>query len=222
MNIKFISICIASLSTIALQNAVPQSLGPADISGFGKDHPVQASITDISTSICRVVSSTEARSQHQDVKFSGRAIFENRSRKAVILYKHPFVLTVRIASSPMDLTSGPFVAGFDGDRMAISSTPKQTSIDDFAIIGPGKRYAITTYTMAPIMAASDTPQLKNTGKYWVQLGLDARPDAFYYEPTVREDFIRTWKNRGELVEFVLAKPFVVTLTLDSNVPLCKE
>lgn len=207
---------------IVARVAVCQGLEPVDISGFGKNQTIQASVADVSISVCKAVSSQDGALHHYDIELSGTAIFENHSRRAAILYKHPFVLTTRIGASPRDLASGRFLAGLDGDRMAISSTPKQVSITDFALIGPGKRYASTVSTTVPLVADSNTSRLQTSGKYWVQLGIDARPDKFYFEPTIQKAFARKWRKQGELVEFVLAKSFLVNITLDPHVPLCKE
>lgn len=49
-------------------------------------------------------------------------------------------MTERVAASPEDFALGKYVAGFDGDRMAISGELKQVSIGDFEVIRPGESY----------------------------------------------------------------------------------
>ena len=194
---------------------------PVDISGFGKEHPIQASVTRVSSSECKAVDLRTGVLYDYDITLSGTVIFENRSRKAAILYKGFFPLTGRVAASPKDIASGKFVAGFDGDRMAIGSEPKQVSIDDFAIIGPGESYESAVSAIVAGSAKVETDLLHLPGKYWVQLGIDARPDEFYFDPGTEKDFKNKWRSRGHLVDFILTEPFPIDVALDPNAPLCK-
>jgi hypothetical protein len=219
---KLLLVCIGLLSIIAPQNAVCQGLGPVDTSGFAKDHPVQASVTEVSTSACRIISAQDGALHHYDITLSGKAKFVNHSQKPAILVKQPFILTVRIAASIKDLTSGKYIAGLDGDRMAISSMPQPVSIYDFELVDPGRRYLTNVSTTVPLRPKSDLVGRKSIGKYWVQLGIDARPDAFYYEPSAQKEFARKWRKRGKLVDFVLTKPFLIDVALGSNTPICKQ
>lgn len=64
--------------------------------------------------------------------------------------------------------------------------------------------------------------LHTPGKYWVQLGIDARPDKFYFEGGAEKDFRRKWQSRGRLVEFILTKPFPIDVMLTPKAPACNE
>lgn len=221
MNAKLLSILVAlPILAVAAQDVGFRTLEPVDISAFGKQHVMQASVKDISTSVCRVMQDGTFHSY--DVNISGAVSFENHSRENAILYKRAFVLTARMAASLNDLASGRFISGFDGDRIAISGLPEQVSMKDFALIRAGKTYTSTVRTMVPLfMRDSIQSDPQSTGTYWVQLGLDARPDAFYYDTRAQTEFSRRWRNQGELIEFVLTKPFSLYLILGPNTPVCE-
>src|SRR5208283_4688541 len=198
-----------------------QTLAPVDISGFGKDRPIQASVIHVSSSECKAVHLQGDVLSHYDIKLSGTVIFENRSPRAAIFYKNFFVLTERVAAAPNDIASGKFVSGFDADRMAISDTPKKISINDFIVVGPGESYTSTISAIVAASGGSKTPLLHTPGNYWVQLGIDARPDEFYFNPATEKDFMHRWESRGRLVDFIMTKPFSVDIKLDVDAPLCK-
>jgi hypothetical protein len=204
-----------------------QTLAPVDISAFGKHRPIQAAVTNVTTSECRgsayfKAGTTGYDDLSYDVHLSGNMVFKNRSRRAVMLYKDfDPAMTERVAVSPEDAALGKYVAGLDGDRMAISGEPKKVSIDDFVVIKPGESYTATI--RANVRASVDVEKpLHNPGKYWIQLGVDARPDEFYFNPEAEKDFRRKWQPRGYLVEFILADLFSIEIRLDPNAPACKD
>lgn len=126
-----------------------QNLAPVDIFGCGKDHPIQAVITQISSSECKGANYIKNGESHYDdasydVHVSANVSFKNRSPRPVLLYKNfnP-AMTERVASSPKDIALGKYITGFDGDRIAISGEPKEISIDDFVSINPGESYTTT-------------------------------------------------------------------------------
>jgi hypothetical protein len=202
-------------------------LEPVDISGFGKSRPVEAVVTHITASECKGASYFQGGAVHYDdvsytINLSAKMTFRNRSRKAVMLYRDADpALTQRVAASREGISSGSFVAGFDGDRMAISEPPKQVSIQDFVVLKPGDTYTIPVRTFVEASANPKKP-LHVAGTYWVQLGVDARPDEFYFSSSAEENFNRKWRVKDELLQFVLSEPFAVEIRLDPNAPECKE
>ena len=199
---------------------------PVDISGFGEGHAIQAVAEGVSISACNSATYFQNGTWHSDgmfydVHISANLRFKNGSAEAAILYKDFFALTVRVAASPQDITSGKFVGGSDGDRMAIDSEPKHVSIDDFAVIAPGESYTGSISGLVAASRDSKSSLLHTPGRYWVQLGIDARPDEFYYTGGKEKAFKHQWRSRGQLVDFILAEPFPIDITLDPNAPLCK-
>jgi hypothetical protein len=221
-------IWISALAIAAIVSAAKgQTLAPVDISGFGKEHPIEAVVTPISTSECKGATYFRAGESHQDnlaydVHITAKSKFTNRSTKPALLYKHfnP-AMTERVSLSKADIHSGKFVAGFDGDRMAISGEPKAVSIDDFVVLKPGETY--TTDLEATVYASADPQKpLHARGKYWVQLGIDARPDRFYYDPAAERASKRKWQSHGLVVDFILSEPFPLDIALDAQAPPCKQ
>lgn len=204
-----------------------QTLAPVDISGFGKDRPIRAIVTQISSSECKGSNYVKGGvpqydDASYDVHVSATVTFENRSRRPALLYKdfNP-TMTERVAVSAKDIALGKYVTGFDGDRMAISGEPKQVSIEDFVVINPGETY--TAPIRATLFASADLKKpLHTPGKYWMQLGIDARPDAFYFDAGAEKNSKRKWQSRGQLVDFILTEPFPIDITLDPNAPACKQ
>lgn len=204
-----------------------QTVGPVDISGFGKNRLIQAVVTQVTSVECKGSSYLKNGTPHHDdlsydVRISGSVIFKNRSQKAVFLYKNfnP-ALTERIAASAKDIILGRYITGFDGDRMAMGGEPKKVSIDDFIVIDPGGSY--TASIRATVFASTDLKKpLHTPGKYWIQLGIDARPDEFYFNGEKENEFRRSWRSRGYLVNFILTQPFSIDIALNSNAPVCKE
>jgi hypothetical protein len=204
-----------------------QTLAPVDISGFGKDRPIQAFVTQVASAECKGSSYIKnGAPRHDDVSYdvrvSGNVTFKNRSPRAVLLYKNfNSAMTERVAVSPKDITLGRYITGFDSDRMAIGGEPKKVSIDDFVIINPGESY--TAAIRATVFASADLKKpLHTPGKYWVQLGIDARPDEFYFDGGRENEFRRKWQSRGYLVDFILTQPFPIDITLNPTAPACKE
>jgi len=207
------------------------SLQPVDISGFGKDHPIEARVSVGYTSECKGATYFQGGTVHySDVSYTihvvGNVTFTNRSpRKTVLIFRDADpTMTQRIAASRQELVSGNFVSGYDGDRMGISNEPKKVSIKDFAVLRPGESHTIPLATdiAASADAANLNKRLHKAGTYWVQLGIDARPDEFYFSSAAETNFKRKWKGIGTLVEFVLSEPFAVNIKLDPNAPVCKE
>ena len=88
------------------------------------------------------------------------------------------------------------------------------------MINPGGNY--TTQIRVPLFASADLKlSLVHSGKYWLQLGIDAVPDEFYFSPRAEEEFQRRWKSRGRVVHFVLAEAFPIETRLDSNSLGCR-
>jgi hypothetical protein len=204
-----------------------QSLAPVDISAFGKDRPIQAVVTNVASSECRGAVYFKAGTPRYDdlsyyVHLSGNIVFKNRSPQAVMLYKNfDPAMTERVGVSPKDVAFGKYVAGFDGDRMAISGEPKKVSIADFVVIKPGESYAANI--RATVFASTNVEKpLHNPGKYWVQLGVDARPDDFYFNSEAAKAFRRKWESQGQFVEFILTDLFSVEIKLDPSAPACKD
>jgi hypothetical protein len=139
-----------------------------------------------------------------------------------MLYKNfDPAMTERVAVSPEDVALGKYVAGFDGDRMAISGEPKNVSIDDFVVIKSGESYTATI--RATVFASTNAKKpLHSPGNYWLQLGVDARPDEFYFNPEAEKDIKRKWGFRGQFVKFILTELFSVEIRLDPNAPACKD
>jgi len=204
-----------------------QTLAPVDISGFGRDRPIQAVVTELSSSACRGSNYFRNGDSHHDdlsydVHISANVVFKNLSARAVLLYRdfNP-AMTERVAASPRDIALGKFVAGFDGDRMAVTSEPKKVSIDDFIVINAGESYKATI--RAIVFASTDLKKPFHTpGKYWVQLGIDARPDEFYFDGGAAKDFRNKWRSHGRLLDFVLTEPFPIEIAFDPNAPPCEE
>jgi hypothetical protein len=147
--------------------------------------------------------------------------FENRSERPVLLYKdfNPWA-TERIAASREAIAAGNYVAGYTGDRMMLIHELRKASIDDFIVINPGGTY--TTKVHATLFASADPKiPLVHSGRYWVQLGIDAQPDEFYFDARAKEGFKRRWQSRGRLVDFVLADAFPIDIRLDPNALPCK-
>jgi hypothetical protein len=215
------------LAALLVVNADCQTLAPVDISAFGKDHPLGAVLTQVSSSECRGAGYIKSGESHHDdlsydIHVSAVLILENHSTRAVMVYKgFDPTMTQRVAASPADLASAKYVAGFDGDRMAIGSEPKKVSIDDFIVLKPGERYKSAVRTTVYASANPQKP-LHTSGRYWVQLGIDARPDEFYFDGGAEKDFKRKWESRGSVVDFILAEPFPIDVTLDPKAPACKD
>lgn len=202
-----------------------QTLRPVNISDFKKGGVLEATVTGMSTVECSGSDYFKAGALHHDnlsydVHLSAQISIENRSQQAILLYRDfDPALVERVAKSPMDLRSGKFVGGFDGDRIAIIHEPKKVSFEDFVIITAGGSYKTAISTR--IFASKDPAKpLHSPGTYWVQLVMDARPDDFYFSPSSEADFRKTWGSRGRLVGFIVTKPFSVDIALDSNAPPC--
>jgi hypothetical protein len=202
-----------------------QTLAPVDISGFGKDRPLKAVFTSVSTSECRALEYLRAgQVRHDgdwyDVHIAAKLVFKNSSSNPVLLYKgFDPAMTGRVASSQATLAAGRYVTGFDGDRIATGHEPEKVTIDDFVLINPGNEYTSDARAM---ISASTNPQkpLHTPGQYWIELGIDARPSAFYYEPRVEKEFKRKWRSRGRVVDFILSEPFSIDVVLDPKAPPC--
>ncbi|MDR3678041.1 MAG: hypothetical protein P4N24_21350 [Acidobacteriota bacterium] len=211
---NWIFFCAAGLLACGAKS---QTLAPVDTSAYKTDRQIRAVVTPISSSVCRGAAETS----EYKVQLLASLTFENRSQRPVLLYKDfsPWA-TERIAASPEDMAAGKYVAGFTGDRMLLVRKPRRASIDDFAVINPGGTY--TTKIRATLFASADLGiPLVHSGKYWTQLGIDARPDEFYFDTRAKEEFQRRWRSRGRLVGFVLAEPFPIEIRLDPNALACK-
>ena len=204
-------------------NAMCQTLPLVDISAFGKDRLIDATVTDISVSECKNISTRADATYHDpsyDVHISANVIFKNRLDEAVILYKNfDPAMTERVAVSQEDIALGKYVTGFDKDRMAISQQPTDVSIDDFVVIKPGATY--TAKINATVFALTDKKgPLHALGKYWIQLGIDARPDKFYFDAGSEKYFKHKWHVQNHLAEFILSKPFPIEIEFNPNAPSC--
>ncbi|HLJ91086.1 MAG TPA: hypothetical protein VKZ53_30060 [Candidatus Angelobacter sp.] len=203
-----------------------QTLSPVDISAFGRDHPIQAVVTHISTSECKGAfdfknGAMRHDDQAYDVHVSASLIFRNQSSEPVLLYKGFFPLTQRVAASVKDIALGKFVTGFDGDRTAVGGKPQKVSIDDFTVMKPGQSYTAAIHTML-FASVNGKKTLRTPGLYWIQLGIDARPDEFFFAVDIEKDFKKQWKAIGHVVDFLLAEPFSVKIALDPNAAACEE
>src|SRR5262249_43006456 len=85
--------CVLVFTTFLLvAGSECQTLAPVDISGFGKDRPVQAFLAQVSSSECKGSSHFKYGASHYDdlsydVHVSATVIFKNRSTRPVLLYK---------------------------------------------------------------------------------------------------------------------------------------
>lgn len=202
-----------------------QFLSPVDTSGFKRDRQIEAKVTDVSTSECKGSVYFQGGAIHYDdtsykVKVTGKLTFTNRSRETVMLFKDPNPsFTERIAESEQDAASGKFISGFDSEVTGLDHEPDEVSLKDFAMLNPGESFSM------PIeigVSASKASRLNKPGKYFVQLGIDARPDAFYFNGRGENNFQRKWKIKARFVQFVLSAPFELELKLDPNAEPCKE
>jgi len=104
--------------------------------------------------------------------------------------------------------------------MAISHEPEKVTIDDFVVIKPSESYTAAIQTT--VFASTDPEHpLHSPGKYWIQLGVDARPDEFYFGGG-KKNFQRKWRSRGRILDFLLTEPFPVEIRLDPNAPVCTD
>lgn len=202
-----------------------QNLAPIDISGFGKDRPIRATAASVSTSECRGGSYIQNREKHEDGSLYSEDLsvqmdFTNVSPRPVLLYRKLEAMTERVAASPEGIAQGTFLAGYDGDRIAASGEMQQPSFDDFVLLKSGEVYK-ETIRVKVFASSGDARSLHTPGNYWVQLGIDARPDSFYYVGGAEAKFKQQWDSRGKLVDFVLAEPFAVEVKLDPNSQACK-
>src|SRR6202007_1513681 len=80
------------LAALLVVNADCQTLAPVDISAFGKDHPLGAVLTQVSSSECRGAGYIKSGESHHDdlsydIHVSAVLILENHSTRAVMVYK---------------------------------------------------------------------------------------------------------------------------------------
>ena len=219
--------CMAFAIIFLVYRAECQILAPVDISGFGKGRPIQAVISEVSSSECRGSSDIKAGvlandDLSHDINLSITITFKNRSSRPVMFYKkfNP-ALTERIGESLIAIAQRRFVAGYDGDRMTVSKQPLTPTSNDFIVLKPAESYAVKS--QVAIYASTDPKnQLRTPGRYWVQLGIDMRPDDFYVSERAKREFEKKWQPRARLVEFVLADPFPVDIALDPKAAKCQE
>lgn len=219
---KLMLLLFVSAGAITCQS---QFLSPVDTSRVKRDREIEASVADVSTSECTDSVYFQGGAVHYDkpsyrVNVRGKLTFTNRSKETVMLFKHPDPsLTERIAESEQDMASGKFIGGFNGDRMMIDHEPDEVSLDDFATLKPGDTFTVPIETL---VVASPDMALHKSGKYFVQLGIDARPDAFYFNGRGERDFEKKWKTKARFVQFLLSAPFEMELKLDPSAEPCKE
>jgi hypothetical protein len=219
-NILPLTVLVIGIALISWSGGF-QGLAPVDTSAFENNEAIQASFTQLVISGCQAMDLRDHTVHHQDLSLTGTVTFQNHSAKPIFLYKHFFVSTGRIATTPQDIAAGKFVGGFDGDRMTIGHKPDHVSYGDFALIPPGESYQGTVTASIVAATSPKAGYAQIPGEYWVQLGLDVRPDEFYFDSAARESFKHKWHARGQLVDFILAKPFPIDLVLDPNTPACK-
>ncbi len=223
-NKKLILTCVSAITICLLAfNANCQTLQSVDISAFGKDRQIDAMVTNISVSECKNASAKDAATYHDlsyDIHVAADVIFKNRLGEAVMLYRNfDPAMTERVAMSEEDIASGKYLTGFDKDRMAISRQPTDVSIDDFVAIKPGATYMAKIN--ATVFALRDKKkELHAPGKYWIQLGIDSRPDKFYFDAGAEKDFKHKWHVQNHFAEFILTKPFLIEIEFNPNAPSC--
>jgi hypothetical protein len=224
---NLLRICIAIVAMlVGAVKSECQTLAPVDMSAFGKDRPLQATFTQVTTSECKGAAyfkngQTGYDGLSYDIQVSANLIFKNRSSETVLLYKKfDPASTERVGTSVANLLSGKFVTGFDVDRTITNTEPAKVSIEDFLILQPGKEYASSA--QATVYASTDPHKpLHAPGRYWVQMGIDARPDDFYFNNS-KQAFQRKWLSRGKVVNFILSEPFSVDITFDPKAPACER